>query len=70
MKKYQIIGGQYSYIFYGESDSLHGAKCIAARNKEFWGNYQGWHKPLIFNSADCFFYNGKPIPRENAEPVA
>lgn len=35
MKKYQVIGGQYESKWYGESDSLRGAKCIATRHQEF-----------------------------------
>lgn len=50
MKKYQIIGGQYESHWYGESNSLHGARCIAARNMEYWDNWQGWHKPMIYTS--------------------
>lgn len=53
MKKYQVIGGQYEQYQYGESDSLHGAKIIAGRNKEYWDNWQGWHTPLIYKKEDC-----------------
>lgn len=52
MKKYQIIGGQYEYCWYGESDSLHGAKIISTRNVEYWDNWQGWHKPSIYLAED------------------
>ena len=52
MKKYQVIGGQYESHFYGESDSLHGAKVIAGRNKEYWDNFQGWHTPHIYFAED------------------
>lgn len=48
MKKYQIIGGQYESHWYGESDSLHGAKCIAAKCEEYWDNWQGWRRPAIY----------------------
>lgn len=48
MKKYQVIGGQYESHWYGESDSLHGAKVIAGKNKEYWDNWQGWHTPRIY----------------------
>ena len=53
MKKYQIIGGQYEQLWYGESDSLHGAKVIAGKNKEYWDNWQGWHTPNIYKAEDC-----------------
>ena len=52
MKKYQVIGGQYESVWYGESDSLRGAKCIATKNEEYWDNWQGWHKPRIYLSSD------------------
>lgn len=52
MKQYQIIGGQYESKWYGESDSLRGAKCIATRNEEYWDNWQGWHCPKIFRAED------------------
>ena len=50
MKKYQIIGGQYESHWYGETDSLQGAKQIATRNAEHWDNWQGWHTPAIYLS--------------------
>ena len=53
MKQYQVIGGQYEQCWYGESDSLHGAKVIAGRNKEYWDNWQGWHTPKIYKREDC-----------------
>lgn len=52
MKKYQIIGGQYEQYWYGESDSLRGAKCIATRSREYWDNWQGWHTPRIYKAED------------------
>ena len=52
MKKYQVIGGQYESVWYGESDSLRGAKCIATRHAEYWDNWQGWHKPRIYLAED------------------
>lgn len=73
MKKYQVIGGQYRHHWYGESDSLLGARIIAGKNKEYWDNWQGWHKPLIYRSEDIeqMDQNGKIIrcPYDNAEPV-
>lgn len=53
MKKYQVIGGQYEQYWYGESDSLHGARVIAGKHKEYWDNWQGWHKPGIYLADDC-----------------
>lgn len=52
MKNYQIIGGQHESIWYGESNTLRGARCIATRNCEYWDNWQGWHKPAIFAAED------------------
>ena len=52
MKKYQVIGGQYESVWYGESDSLHGARVIAGKHKEYWDNWQGWHTPKIYNAED------------------
>jgi hypothetical protein len=54
MKKYQVIGGQYESCWYGESDSLHGAKIIATKNMEYWDNWQGWNTPKIYNANDCY----------------
>lgn len=53
MKKYQVIGGQYEQCWYGESDTLRGAKCIATRHMEYWDNWAGWHKPHIYRAEDC-----------------
>ncbi len=53
MKKYQVIGGQYEQNWIGESDSIHGAKTIAGKNKEFFDNWQGWHTPKIYKAEDC-----------------
>ena len=80
MKKYQVIGGQYESKWYGESDSLRGAKCIATKHEEYWDNWQGWHKPLIFAAEDVveIISNGRitsrdgqiiRVPKEFAEPV-
>ena len=52
MKKYQVIGGQYEPHWVGESDSLRGARIIAARHPEYWDNWKGWHKPAIFRAED------------------
>ncbi len=80
MKKYQVIGGQYEPYWYGESDSLHGAKIIAGKNKEYWDNWQGWHTPKIYKAEDCEEIEAKGyitlidgvtirIPKEFAEPI-
>lgn len=52
MKKYQVIGGQYEQHYYGESETLRGAEQIAARNREYWDNWQGWHTPRIYAADD------------------
>lgn len=52
MKKYQVIGGQYEQVWYGESDSAHGAKLIATKHEEYWDNWQGWRKPQIYYAED------------------
>lgn len=52
MKKYQIIGGQYEHRYYGESDTLRGARIIATKNIEHWDNWQGLKKPSIYLAED------------------
>lgn len=80
MKKYQVIGGQYESHWYGESDSLRGARCIATRNKEYWDNWQGWHKPEIYAAEDVVEIESKGrittrdgvmirVPKDGAMPV-
>lgn len=51
-RNYYIIGGQYETCYYGASDTLRGAKCIATRHAEYWDNWQGWHKPNIYKADD------------------
>lgn len=81
MKKYQVIGGQYEAYNYGESDSLVQAKRIATQNAEYWDNWQGWHIPEVYESADCVeiecygmitHRDGEllVVPRAGAVPVA
>lgn len=81
MKKYQVIGGQYESHWYGESDSLRGARCIATRNTEYWDNWQGWHKPLIYAAEDVAEIESKGrittrdgvtirVPKDGATPVS
>lgn len=74
MKKYQVIGG-YRATWYGESESLTGAKIIASRDAEYWDNYIGWVKPHIYLASDCvegdpteFNYSGIHLA-EGAKPV-
>ena len=52
MKKYCVIGGHYEPKYYGESNTLLGAKLIAARNDEYWDNFKGWHRPKIYRVED------------------
>ena len=79
-RNYYIIGGQYETCCYGASDTLRGAKCIATRNREYWDNWQGWHKPRIYRAEDTEViaskgrvttYDGWPIRviKEGAIPV-
>ena len=81
MKKYQIIGGQYESHWYGESDSLRGAKIIAKKHEEYWDNWQGWHTPAIYESKDVIEIESKGrittrdgdvirVPCLFAEPIA
>ena len=52
MKKFQVIGGQYESCWHGESDTIRGAKRIATQHEEYWDNWGGWHKPLIYSADD------------------
>ena len=52
MKRFQVIGGQYESHWYGESDTLRGAKILARRCEEYWDNWQGWHLPRIYEAQD------------------
>lgn len=81
MKKFQVIGGQYESIYYGESDSLRGAKMIAARHEEHWDNWQGWHRPRIYRAEDVREVESRGrvttrdgemirVPDRYAEPIA
>lgn len=81
MKKFQVIGGQYERHWYGESDSLHGAKIIAAKHDEYWDNWAGWHRPNIYCADDVIitiakgmitYRDGEKIivPRCDAQPIA
>ena len=72
--EYCVIGGQYAMYNYGTVRTLLGAKRLATRHIELWDNWQGWHKPCIYRSEDCFpadtFYGVQLIPEIGAEPVS
>lgn len=80
MKKFVVIGGQYEPNYIGQSDSIHGAKVIAGKNKEYFDNWQGWRTPHIYRAEDCeereangyitLFEGARYIfPKEGAEPI-
>lgn len=80
MKKFQIIGGQYEPYWYGESDTLRGARCIATHHMENWDNWNGWHKPFIYAAEDVVEVESKGrittfdgatirIPKDGANPI-
>lgn len=76
MKKsnnYLVIGGQYQSYCYGGAATLAGAKRLATKNIEFWDNWQGWHKPLIYATEDCVecnnFFGKQMTPKVGALPV-
>lgn len=82
MKKinYYVIGGQYESICYGGTPTLIGAKRLASRNKEYWDNWQGWHKPKIYAAEDTKLIESRGrittrdgatirVPKENAMPI-
>lgn len=74
MKKYAVIGGQYASFYYGSANTLEGAKRLASKNIELWDNWQGWHYPDIYLSADCCevrnFYGEQIAANDDAIPVA
>ena len=77
MKKanhYYVIGGQYAAYCYGGTPTLTGAKRLAAKNVEYWDNWQGWHVPRIYKAEDtreCTnFYGTSRCPVDGASPVA
>lgn len=72
---YFVIGGQYAQYCYGGSETLRGAKQIAAKHDEYWDNWQGWHRPSIYAADDCVqaetqFHGEQMIHRPGAAPVA
>lgn len=72
--EYYVIGGQYVFHAYGSAPTLLGAKRLAAKNVEYWDNWQGWHVPAIYRAEDVRevvnFYGEDFAPREGACPVA
>lgn len=71
---FYVIGGQYQGYNDGGTATLLGAKRLAAKNDEYWDNWQGWHRPAIYAAEDCEemtnFYGTQLLPKENAQPVA
>ena len=71
---YYVIGGQYEQYCYGGSETLHGAKLIAAKHDEYWDNWQGWNRPAIYKAEDCImantFYGEQMVHKPEAFPVA
>lgn len=81
MKNYQVIITLREIIWVGESDSLHGAKCIAARHREYYDNGRTVYTPSIYDACDVWetgtippFGTGEPLkcrtPMWYADPVA
>lgn len=50
--KFLVIGGQYNFVFYGLKATERAAKILATKNREYWDNRQGWHKPVIYELAE------------------
>ena len=67
---YVVIGGQYYYCSYGAYPTLIGAKRVAAKNAEYWDNWQGWHIPKIYRLEDTEEGEHGRYPIPGAEPVA
>ena len=67
---YVVIGGQYFYCSYGAFPTLIGAKRVAAKNAEYWDNWQGWHIPKIYRLEDTEEGNNGRYPIYGAVPVA
>ena len=78
--KYYVIGGQYEKICYGGTPTLLGAKRMATKHEEYWDNWQGWHKPMIYRAEDTEIIESKGrittpdgyeirIPKNGAVPV-
>lgn len=75
MKKinYYVIGGQFESYCYGGAPTLIGAKRLANKKAEYWGNWQGWHTPSIYKAEDTeivgSFYGLTRAPKRGAMPV-
>lgn len=83
MKKtiaYYVIGGQYEHICYGGTPTLIGAKRLVTKHAEYWDNWQGWQKPLIYKAEDTVEITSRGrvttpdgwkirVPKQGAEPV-
>lgn len=71
---YYVIGGQYEAYNYGGTNTLVGAKRLATQNGEYWDNWQGWHKPAVYEADDCEkkvnFYGEQMLPKVGAVPVS
>ena len=50
--RFLVIGGQYNFVFYGLKATERSAKILATKNAEYWDNWQGWHKPVIYELAE------------------
>ena len=71
--KYYVIGGQYLFRNYGGAYTLEGAKRLATKCEEYWDNWQGFHKPVIYKAEDCiiasnFFGQEDYYPKNGAIP--
>lgn len=76
--RFYVIGGQYESICYGGAPTLIGAKRLASKNREYWDNWQGWHKPAIYRAEDTVMVesrgrittrDGLEIRVPNGEPI-
>lgn len=72
---YYVIGGQYHAYCYGGSNTLRGAKLLAAKHDEYWDNFQGWNRPKIYAAEDCVmadtqFYGEQIVPKAGTFPVS
>lgn len=77
---FYVIGGQYESCCYGGAPTLIGAKRLATKNKEYWDNWQGWHKPRIYRVEDTEEIESRGrittedgtiirVPKFGAEPI-
>ena len=70
--KYYVIGGQYENYNYGGTYTLEGAKRLATKHIEYWDNWEGWHKPVIYKAKDCIiasnFFGEDYYPKTGSNP--